>query len=114
MISTGVLLPCTMIANATDTLYISSSVDESSITQVGDSYRPFLISTMVNGGTSPFTLSFYYRVLGDDDWIQSGTPIEFETVNNLPVSNQREVYIMNSGKYQIMVHCIDADLHTDT
>ena len=114
MISTGVLLPCTMIANATDTLYISSSVDESSITQVGDSYRPFLISTMVNGGTSPFTLSFYYRVLGDDDWIQSGTPIELETVNNLPVSNQREVYIMNSGKYQIMVHCIDADLHTDT
>lgn len=103
-----------MTANAADPLYISSSVDESSITQVGDSYRPFVISTTVNGGQSPFTLSFYYRVLGDSEWIQSETPVELETVNNLPVSNQREVYIMNSGKYQIMVHCIDADLHTDT
>lgn len=115
MISLGAFLASpTITAYAADPLYISSSVDETSITQVGDLYRPFLISTAVNGGTSPFTLSFYYRVLGDDDWIQSGTPIELETVNNLPVSNQREVYIMNSGKYQIMVHCIDADLHTDT
>ena len=103
-----------MTANAVDSLYISSSVDETSITQVGGNYRPFVVQTTVNGGVSPFTLSFYYRVLGDDDWIQSGTPIELETVNNLPVSNQREVYIMNSGKYQIMVHCIDSDLHTDT
>lgn len=103
-----------MTANAVDTLYINSSVDETSITHIGDNYRAFVISTTVNGGSSPFTLSFYYRVLGDDDWIQSGTPIELETVNNLPVSNQREVYIMNSGKYQIMVHCIDADLHTDS
>lgn len=102
-------------ANAVDTLYISSSVDESSITQVGDSYRPFVISTTVNGGSSPFTLSFYYRTLGNSEWIQSGTPIELETVNNQPISDyQREVYIMNSGKYQIMVHCIDSDLHTDT
>lgn len=104
-----------MTANAVDTLYISSSVDESLITQVGDSYRPFVVSTTVNGGVSPFTLSFYYRTLGDSEWIQSGTPIELETVNNEPISDyQREVYIMNSGKYQIMVHCIDADLHTDT
>lgn len=103
-----------MTANAVDPLYINSSVDESLITQVGDSYRPFIVSTTVNGGSSPFTLSFYYRILGDDDWIQSGTPVELETVNNLPVSNQREVYIMNPGKYQIMVHCIDSDLHTDS
>lgn len=104
-----------MTANAVDTLYISSSVDESSITQVGDSYRPFVISTTVNGGVSPFALSFYYRALGDEDWIQSGTPVELETVDNQPISDyQREVYIMNSGKYQIMVHCIDSDLHTDT
>lgn len=104
-----------MTANAVDTLYISSSVDESSITQVGDSYRPFIISTTVNGGSSPFTLSFYYRILGDSEWIQSGTPIELETVNNEPISDyKRELYIMNSGIYQIMVRCIDSDLHTDT
>lgn len=115
MISLGVFLASpTITVYAADPLYISSGVDETSITQVGDLYRPFVISTTVNGGSSPFALSFYYRVLGDDDWIQSGTPIELETVNNLPVSNSREVYIMNSGKYQIMVHCIDADLHTDT
>ena len=108
------MLPCTMTANAVDPLYIDASIDETSITQVGGNYLPFVVDVTVNGGTSPFTLSFYYRVLGDDDWIQSGTPIELETVNNLPVSNQREVYIMNSGKYQIMVHCIDADLHTDS
>lgn len=103
-----------MTANAADTLYISSSVDESSITQVGGNYRPFVVQSTVNGGTSPFTLSFYYRALGDDDWIQSGSSVELETVNNLPVSNSREIYIMNSGKYQIMVHCIDSDLHTDS
>lgn len=114
MISGGVLLPCTMTVNAVDTLYISSSVDETSITQVGGSYRPFVVQTTVNGGTSPFTLSYYYRVLGEEDWIQSGSSIELETVNNLPVSNSREIYIMNTGKYQIMVHCIDSDLHTDT
>ena len=73
-----------------------------------------MFRTTVNGGSSPFTLSFYYRVLGDLNWIQSGTPIELETVNNLLSAIIREVYIMNSGKYQIMVHCIDADLHTDT
>ena len=115
MISGVVWLPCTMTANAADTLYISSSVDESSITQVGDSYRPFVISTTVNGGQSPFTLSFYYRPFGDSEWIQSGTPVELETVNNQPISDyKRDLYIMNSGKYQIMVHCLDADLHTDT
>lgn len=103
-----------MTANAVDPLYIYSAVDETSITQVGGNYRPFVVQTEVNGGVSPFTLSFYYRALGDNDWIQSGTPIEIETVNNLPVSNQREVYIMNSGKYQIMVYCLDADLNTDT
>ena len=113
MISLGVFLASPTV-NAADTLYISSSIDETSITQVGENYRPFVVQTTVNGGISPFTLSFYYRALGDDDWIQSGTPIELETVNNLPVSNQREVYIMNSGKYQIMVHCIDSDLHTDS
>lgn len=104
-----------MTAKAADSLFIISSVDESSITQVGDSYRPFVVSTTVNGGQSPFTLSFYYRALGDDEWIQSGTSVELETVNNLPISDyQREVYIMNAGKYQIMVYCIDSDLHTDT
>ena len=114
MISTVVLLPFTMTANAVDTLYISSSIDETFITQVGGNYRPFVVETTVNGGVSPFTLSFYYRALGDNDWIQSGTSVELETVNNLPVSNSREIYIMNTGKYQIMVHCIDADLHTDS
>lgn len=104
-----------MTANAADPLYISSSVDESSITQVGDSYRPFIVSTTINGGQSPFTVSFYYRILGDVDWIQSGTPIELETVNNEPISDyKRELYIMNSGIYQIMVRCVDSDLHTDT
>lgn len=103
-----------MTANAADPLYISSSVDETSITQVGGNYQPFVVQTTVNGGASPFTLSYYYRVLGENDWIQSGTPVELETVNNLPVSYSRDVYIMNTGKYQIMIHCIDADLHTDT
>lgn len=114
MISSVVLLifPC-LTANAADPLYISSSVDETSITQVGGNYRPFVVQSTVNGGTSPFTLSFYYRTLGDDDWIQSGSSVELETVNNLPVSYSRDVYIMNSGKYQIMVHCIDSDLNTD-
>ena len=113
MISLGVLLPCTT-ANAVDSLYISCSVDETSITQIGDTYRPFVVETTVNGGSSPFTLSFYYRVLGDDDWIQSGTPIELETVNNIPVEYARDIYIMNSGRYQIMVHCLDSDLSVDT
>lgn len=113
MISLGVLLPCT-IADAANPLYISSSADETSITQIGDSYRPFVVETTVNGGSSPFTLSFYYRLLGDNDWIQSGTPIELETINNIPVEYSRDVYIMNSGKYQIMVYCIDADLNTDS
>lgn len=103
-----------MTANAVDPLYISSSVDESSITQVGDAYRPFVVETTVNGGSSPFTLSYYYRVLGDDEWIQSGTSVVLESVDNVPVSYNRDVYIMNSGKYQIMVHCIDDDLTTDT
>ena len=103
-----------MTANAVDPLYVGASIDETSITQVAVNYRPFVIQAEVNGGTSPFTLSFYYRVLGDDDWIQSGSSVELETVNNLPVSYTRDVYIMNSGKYQIMVYCLDADLNTDT
>lgn len=103
-----------MTAKAVDPLYISSSVDESSITQVGGVYRPFVVETTVNGGSSPFTLSYYYRVLGDDEWIQSGTSVVLESVDNVPVSYNRDVYIMNSGKYQIMVHCIDDDLTADT
>lgn len=115
MISLGVFLASpTITAYAVDPLYIGASIDETSITQVGENYRPFWVQTTVNGGSSPFTLSFYYRLLGDNEWIQSGTPVELETVNNLPVSNRREIYIMNSGIYQIMVHCIDSDLHTDT
>ena len=115
MISLGVLweFPC-LTANAANPLYINSSVDETSITQVGGNYRPFEIQTTVNGGTSPFTLSFYYRVLGDNDWIQSGSPVELETVNNLSVSYSRDVYIMDSGRYQIMVYCIDSDLNIDS
>ena len=113
MISSAVFLASPTV-NAADTLYISSSIDETSITQVGGNYRPFVVETTVNGGTSPFTLSFYYRGLGDDDWIQSGSSVELEAVNNLPVNYSRDIYIMNSGKYQIMVHCIDADLHTDS
>ena len=114
MISGGVWLPFTMTVNAVDPLYINASIDETSITQVAGNYRPFVVQVSVNGGISPFTLSFYYRVLGDDDWIQSGSSVELETVNNLPVDCSREVYIMNSGKYQIMVYCLDADLNTDT
>lgn len=115
MISSVVFLASpTITAYAVDPLYIGASIDETSITQVGGNYRPFVVDVTVNGGISPFTLSYYYRALGDDNWIQSGTPVELETVNNIPISYEREVYIMNSGKYQIMVHCIDSDLHTDT
>lgn len=114
MTSLGVLCPC-LTADAADPLHIVSSVEETSITQVGDVYRPFVVATTVNGGASPFTLSFYYRALGDEDWIQSGSPVELETANNFPISDyRRDVYIMHSGKYQIMVHCLDADLNTDT
>lgn len=109
MISLVVFLASPAV-NAVDPLYISSSVDESSITQVGDSYRPFIVSTTISGGSSPFTVSYYYRPLNDPEWIQSGTPVELETVDNY----QREIYIMNEGIYYIMVRCIDSDLHTDT
>ena len=103
-----------MTVNAVDPLYINSAVDETSITQVGVNYRPFVVQAEVNGGTSPFTLSFYYRVLGDNDWIQSGSSVELETVNSLPVNYSRDIYIMNSGRYQIMVYCVDADLNSDS